>query len=174
MPYETEESFFEGLDWHLENFPKENITAFPLFINKYAEYLGDLFATSEFDMTWNDGKHFHDKLITDEEVGATPEVFPNTGLRPWLWGGYKNDAALPWSHDTFNWWTAHTTYSQMWTRGYMANRGLMSWDLFNYTAPGTYDWDSVLDISYDNYDVEQLDKDTKLHIQKYKNSKLNV
>ena len=56
----------------------------------------------------------------------------------------------------------------------MANRGLMSWDLFNYTAPGTYDWDSVLDISYDNYDVEQLDKDTKLHIQKYKNSKLNV
>lgn len=174
LPYETEESFFEGLDWHLENFPKENIIAFPLFINKYAEYLGDLFATSEFDMTWNDGKHFHDKLITDEEVGATPEAFPNTGLRAWLWGGYKNDAALPWSHDTFNWWTAHITYSKIWTRGYIANRGIMNWDLFNFTTPGTYDWDSVLDISYDNYDVEQLDKDTKLHIQKYKNAKLNV
>ena len=37
------------------------------------------------------------------------------------------------------------------------------------------DMDGVLlDISYDNYDVEQLDKDTKLHIQKYKNAKLNV
>ena len=56
----------------------------------------------------------------------------------------------------------------------MRDRGPMNWDLFNFTTPGTYDWDSVLDISYDNYDVEQLEKDTKLHIQKYKNAKLNV
>ena len=29
LPYETEAAVFEGLDWHLENFPKENISAYP-------------------------------------------------------------------------------------------------------------------------------------------------
>ena len=59
-------------------------------------------------------------------------------------------------------------------KNYMRDRGPMNWDLFNFTTPGTYDWDSVLEMSYDDYDEERLEKDTKLHIQKYKNAKLNV
>ena len=175
LPYETRQSLFDGLDWHKENFPKENLQINILFINKFAEHLGDMFSQSDFDMTWKDGKHFHERLIQDdEEVEATPEAFVD-GLKH-LWFNYKRHSALPWSHDTFNWWTAHlaTRDIYMSNKNYMRDRGPMNWDLFNFTTPGTYDWDSVLDISYDNYDVEKLDKDTKLHIQKYKNAKLNV
>ena len=176
LPYETEESFLQGLDWHKENFPKENLMINVLFINKFAEHLGDLFSQSDFDRTWSDGKHFHEKLITDEEVGATPEAFPEGGLRHWMWHSYKRNAALPWSHDTMNWWTAHLLKRDIYLSDklYMRDRGPMNWDLYNFTTPGTYTWDNVLDMTYDNYDQERLEKDTKLHIQKYKNFKLNV
>ena len=58
--------------------------------------------------------------------------------------------------------------------GYFKERGIQNWDLFNFTAPGTYDWDSVLETDLDNYDLERLKKDTNTHIQNYKNAKLNV
>ena len=51
---------------------------------------------------------------------------------------------------------------------------LMTWDLFNYVTPGTYDWDSVLDLTVMNYDLERLEKDTNLFLQNYKNSKLSL
>ena len=50
----------------------------------------------------------------------------------------------------------------------------MTWDLFNFVTPGTYDWDSVLDITVNNYDLESLRNDTNLFIQRYKDSKLSL
>jgi len=50
----------------------------------------------------------------------------------------------------------------------------MSWELFNFTVPGTYDWDSVLQINLDNYDAVKLKSDKDLFIQNYKNFKLNL
>ena len=35
LPYETRQSLFDGLDWHKENFPKENLQINILFIKCY-------------------------------------------------------------------------------------------------------------------------------------------
>ena len=176
LPYETRESFFEGLDWHKENFFTESILFFPLFLNKFHKHLemNGVASSSEFDRTWEEGNDFHDHTITDEEVGANPEAFPEGGLRQYLWGNYKQNSALPWSHDTFNWWTAHLALRDVYTGGYMVNRGIMNWELFNFTAPGTYTWDEVLQLNIDNYDVKKLKEDHDLFIQNYKNAKLNI
>ena len=175
LPYETRESLFEGLDWHKENFLSENIVLFPLFLNKFSKQLEvqGVTSTSEFERTWQDN-HFHKHTITEEEAGASPEAFPEGGLGLYLWGSYKQNAALHWSHDTFNWWTAHLALRDIYLKGYLVNRGIMSWELFNFTVPGTYDWDSVLQINLDNYDAVKLKSDKDLFIQNYKNSKLNL
>lgn len=176
LPYETKETMWEGLQWHKDNFQNENLVLQPLFLNKFSKQMEiqGVTSTSEFERTWQEGNHFHDHTITDEEVGANPEAFPEGGLRQYLWGSYKMNAALPWSHDTFNWWTAHTTLRDVYLDGFMAKRGIMNWDLFNFTTPGTYNWDSVLDINWDEYDNEKLKNDTELFIQNYKNLKLSL
>ena len=50
----------------------------------------------------------------------------------------------------------------------------MTWDLFNFVTPGTYDWDNVLDLTIVNYDWKKLASDTDQYLQNYKNSKLGL
>ena len=81
---------------------------------------------------------------------------------------------LHWSHDTYNWKTACIELGRVFNTGMMYDNRIMTWDLFNFVTPGTYDWDSVLDITVNNYDLESLRNDTNLFIQRYKDSKLSL
>ncbi len=174
LPYETQESLYDGLKWYRQNMPNENMILQPLFINKHqSDIIG---SSSEFGRTWQESGHFHseitDTVMTDEDLAE----FEHPVLKEYLRRTHDSHYNLHWSHDTYSWKTAILELGRVMTNGlydHNENR-LMTWDLFNYVTPGTYDWDSVLDLTVMNYDLERLEKDTNLFLQKYKNSKLSL
>ena len=71
-----------------------------------------------------------------------------------------------WSHDTFTWKSAIIELGKFILKdGYNYNNNrIMTWDLFNFVTPGTYDWDNVLDLTIVNYDWKKLASDTDQYI----------
>ena len=88
----------------------------------------------------------------------------------------EGDHHLHWSHDSYTWKSAIIELARTMQGGLYDPRinRIMTWDLFNFITPGTYDYDSVLDLSIMGYDWKKLTEDTDQYLQKYKNSKLGV
>tara|TARA_Y100000361_G_scaffold97227_1_gene87194 strand:- start:11830 stop:13380 length:1551 start_codon:yes stop_codon:yes gene_type:complete len=173
LPYETNESLWEGLRWWKTNMPNENMILQPLYINRFQ--MEELNSSSEFGRTWQTSGHFHSEEDTSELLDSELTEFENNpGLKEYIRRTFDRQAMLHWSHDTYNWKTACIELGRVFNTGMMYDNRIMTWDLFNFVTPGTYDWDSVLDITVNNYDLESLRNDTNLFIQRYKDSKLSL
>ena len=175
LPYETQESLYDGLNWYRANMPEENLILQPLYINKHQmEIIG---SSSEFGRTWRESGHFHkesvEEPLTEEDLDEFKE---HPILKEYVKRLHSQPHNLHWSHDTYSWKTAILELGRVMANGiYDTDKNrLMNWDLFNFVTPGTYDWDSVLDITLTDYNVERLTKDTNSFIESYKNSKLSL
>tara|TARA_B100001996_G_C18617463_1_gene576344 strand:- start:892 stop:1311 length:420 start_codon:yes stop_codon:yes gene_type:complete len=134
-------------------------------------------SSSEFGRTWRESGHFHkesvEEPLTEEDLDEFKE---QPILKEYVKRLHSQPHNLHWSHDTYSWKTAILELGRVMANGiYDTDKNrLMNWDLFNFVTPGTYDWDSVLDITLTDYDVERLTKDTNSFIESYKNSKLSL
>ena len=175
LPYETPESLYDGLNWYKDNMSTENLVMQPLYINRHINEL--MFASSEFGRTWKESGHFHTEELKEE---ITEEDMVEFSEHPMLQGYirklHEGDHHLHWSHDSYTWKSAIIELARTMQGGLYDPRinRIMTWDLFNFITPGTYDYDSVLDLSIMGYDWKKLTEDTDQYLQKYKNSKLGV
>ena len=175
LPYETSESLYDGLNWYREHMPNENLVMQPLYINRQINEL--MFASSEFGRTWRQSGHFHPEEIKEE---ITAEDYAEFSEHPMLQGYIKNlhseQHNLHWSHDSYTWKSAILELARTMQQGLYDPRinRIMTWDLFNFITPGTYDYDSVLELSIMGYDVKKLTEDTNTYIKNYKEAKLNA
>ena len=155
--------------------PNENLVMQPLYINRQINEL--MFASSEFGRTWRQFGHFHPEEIKEE---ITAEDYAEFSEHPMLQGYIKNlhseQHNLHWSHDSYTWKSAILELARTMQQGLYDPRinRIMTWDLFNFITPGTYDYDSVLELSIMGYDVKKLTEDTNTYIKNYKEAKLNA
>jgi len=147
----------------------------PLYINRHIDE--NIFASSEFGRTWKQSGHFHTEELKED---ITEEDMVEFSEHPMLQGYirklHEGDHHLHWSHDSYTWKSAIIELARTMQGGLYDPRinRIMTWDLFNFITPGTYDYDSVLDLSIMGYDWKKLTEDTEQYLQKYKNSKLGV
>ena len=175
LPYETTESLYDGLSWYRNNMPEENLILQPLFINKHVD--PNLGTSSEFARTWREGKHFHSEAPREEFTQEELDLFDGNPLTlQYLKKLHDGPHWVNWSHDTFTWKSAIIELGKFILKdGYNYNNNrIMTWDLFNFVTPGTYDWDNVLDLTIVNYDWKKLASDTDQYLQNYKNFKLGL
>jgi hypothetical protein len=174
LPYETEQTFDDGLDWIRDNFKEEATIAFPLYLNRQDDHVLTKTATSEFDRTWRTSGDFHPEEGTSESFGASMDLLPPATAQYVWYHAYDNPNAVKWSHDTFNFWTANKKYAEALLSDQLKGRGIINWQLYNFVTPGTYTWDEVLALKNDEYDNEKLKKDTHDFIENYKWKKLSI
>lgn len=169
LPYETKESFIEGLEWNKEHMPDEALVVFPLYLADHDHKT----SKSEFDRTWRESGDFHTQQGTDDSFGAAAEKLPEL-VRDYFWDNYHNTGAVYWSHDEMNWWEANKLVAEQMLTDNVLNRGINNWNLYNFVSSGTYTWDEVLTLTNLNYDKDKVREDTEAHIETYKWKKLSI
>jgi len=169
LPYETEETFSQGMNWLTDNMPNESVMAFPLYLADHDHKS----SKSEFDRTWRDSGDFHSQQVTNEMVGASKKDLPEV-IREYVWRNYDQSDAVKWSHDSFNWWTANKLWAEVLLSKHMAGKGILNWNLYNFVSSGYSTWDDVLSVKNNDYDQEKLKNLTEQHIDEYKWKKLSL
>jgi len=106
LPGETKESFFDGLQWTIDNLHVNTYSLSPLYIAN-GETLNMMTNPSEFEKTWREEGVI--KEATNEEMGVDYNKLKQSGHYATKLDG---DYYLKWSHDTMNLWEAMQIFDE--------------------------------------------------------------
>jgi hypothetical protein len=178
LPYETPETYWDGINWWRKNMPKEHMVSFPLFIT--GEQSDVLFkgAQSEFDRTWKESGLFSE-YTHDHEVGAKmSDINAPREAQEYIWNQYSTMTSARWKHDGFNWWTAHlewgkTLFDPEKNRGWDGG-GIGSWWFHHYHTTGMGTYEDLIQTPEANIDINEMMDRTEEFIEDYKWKKLSL
>jgi len=172
LPYDTEESIMENLQWITDNLPNEAVIAFPLWLSAQTEETQNI-TSSEFDRTWSTSGDFWDELGTDESFGASPDQI-NEVVREATWNNYIDKKAIKWQHDTMNWWEANKLMSEILLSKHILGKGYLNWGLGSLTSTGEYTMKEAIALKNTDEIQARMDAANQKHIETYKYKKLSL
>lgn len=109
LPYETEESFLDGIDWMKKHMPRQSVLFSPLTI-MHNQTLNMMTNPSIFDQTAIKSGMFRE--VSHEHMGVDYNEIPESMRQ--VVSFYMNSAGtLNWEHDTMNVWEAWKVFANL-------------------------------------------------------------
>ena len=174
LPFETPETYWDGISWWAKEMPLQHMAAFPLFISNASEEERRVFkgAESEFDRTWRQSNLFG-TYEEDEEVGVDPNQLPDF-CREYVMMRYRSSVGAKWTHEHFNHWTAHVEWGKTLMSDQFLNSGIGAWWFHHYHTTGMGTYEELLKLRERDIHIPEVMRRTEEHIENYKWKKLSL